>query len=46
MDKRQDISNERARRVLGWKPRGLEEMVVDMAESLIRHGAVPKPARA
>ena len=25
---------------LGWKPRGLEEMVVDMGESLIHHGLV------
>jgi nucleoside-diphosphate-sugar epimerase len=40
VDTRQDVSSERARRVLGWKPRGLEEMVVDMAESLIRHGVV------
>jgi nucleoside-diphosphate-sugar epimerase len=39
-DKRQDVSSERARRILGWKPRGLEEMVVAMGESLIRHGVV------
>jgi nucleoside-diphosphate-sugar epimerase len=39
-DRRQDVSSERARSVLGWKPRGLEEMVVDMAESLIRHRVV------
>ena len=39
-DRRQDVSSERARSVLGWKPRGLEEMVVDMAESLIRYGVV------
>jgi len=39
-DKRQDVSWEKAKRVLGWKPRGLEEMVVAMGDSLIRHGVV------
>jgi nucleoside-diphosphate-sugar epimerase len=38
IDKRQDVSHERARSVLGWEPRGLEEMVVAMGESLIEHG--------
>jgi nucleoside-diphosphate-sugar epimerase len=38
VDKRQDVSHERARSVLGWEPRGLEEMVVAMGESLIQHG--------
>jgi hypothetical protein len=38
MDTRQDVSHERARSVLGWEPRGLEEMVVAMGESLIQHG--------
>ncbi|MEW5828782.1 MAG: aldehyde reductase [Chloroflexota bacterium] len=28
-------SSERIRKVLGWRPRGLEEMIVSMAESLI-----------
>ena len=35
---RQDVSHERAIKVLGWEPRGLEEMVVAMGESLIQHG--------
>jgi hypothetical protein len=26
--------------VLGWQPRGLEEMVVSMADSMIEHGIV------
>jgi nucleoside-diphosphate-sugar epimerase len=38
VDKRQDVSHERARSLLGWEPRGLEEMVVAMGESLIQHG--------
>ncbi len=40
LGKRQDLSNARAREVLGWKPRGLEEMVVAMGESLIANGVV------
>lgn len=38
--RRQDVSNARAHKVLGWTPRGLEEMTVDMGESLIRYGVV------
>ncbi|MEZ4446204.1 MAG: aldehyde reductase [Polyangiaceae bacterium] len=40
LGKRQDVSNARARAVLGWQPRSLEEMVVSMGESLVTHGAV------
>lgn len=40
LGRRQDVSHERARKVLGWSPRGLEEMTVDMGESLIRYGVV------
>jgi dihydroflavonol-4-reductase len=40
LGKRQDLSCERARKVLGWKPRDLETMVVDMAESMIQLGVV------
>jgi dihydroflavonol-4-reductase len=36
-------SNEPLQTVLGIKPRGLEDMVLTMAESLIAHGAVKKP---
>ncbi|EAU67804.1 nucleoside-diphosphate-sugar epimerase [Stigmatella aurantiaca DW4/3-1] len=43
LGKRQDVSSERARKVLGWKPRSLETMVVDMAESMIQCGAIPMP---
>jgi dihydroflavonol-4-reductase len=38
IDRRQDVSHERARSILGWEPRGLEETVVAMGESLIQHG--------
>ncbi len=37
---RQDISNERARTVLSWKPHSLEEMVTAMADSMIEHRVV------
>ncbi len=35
---RMDVSNERAKRVLGWQPRSLRTMVTDMADSMIEFG--------
>jgi dihydroflavonol-4-reductase len=35
-----NASNEKARRVLGWEPRGNEEAIVATAESLVRLGMV------
>ena len=40
LGKRQDVSNQRARELLGWEPRKLEEMVVSMGESMIEDGVV------
>lgn len=40
LDTRQDLDSSRIRSVLGWEPRGLEEMVVDMGESMIEQGIV------
>lgn len=37
------LSNARIRRVLGWEPRSLREMVVAMADSLIEYGVVSVP---
>jgi dihydroflavonol-4-reductase len=34
------ISSEKARRVLGWSPRDVEDTLVDSAESLMRLGLV------
>lgn len=34
------VSNEKARRVLGWEPRGSEEAIVASGGSLIRKGLV------
>jgi len=34
------ISNDQIVNVLGWQPRKAEEMIIDMAESMIRHGIV------
>ena len=42
----QHVDTSRIRTVLGWQPRGLEEMVVSMADSMIAHGIVaPKRSR-
>ncbi len=47
LGKRKNATNEKARRVLGWKPRSNEEAVVSTAESLVRLGLLkdsPKKA--
>jgi nucleoside-diphosphate-sugar epimerase len=46
LGQRQDVSNARAVAVLGWQPRGVAAMVVDMADSMIRHGVVAARAPA
>jgi len=46
LGKRQDVSSQRARAVLDWKPRDLQTMVVDMAESMIKNGMVKAPKRS
>lgn len=38
--KRQDLSHDKASRILGWTPRPIEETVVATGESLIRFGRV------
>jgi dihydroflavonol-4-reductase len=40
LGKRHDVSSERARGVLGWRPRSVETTVLDMAESMIQQGIV------
>ena len=40
LGQRQDVSSERVRKVLGWQPRSLEEMVTSMGESMIEQGVV------
>jgi nucleoside-diphosphate-sugar epimerase len=40
LGKRQDLSNQKARQVLGFAPHSLEEMVVAMGESMIERGVV------
>ena len=45
LGKRQDVSSQRARTVLDWKPRDLETMLIDMAESMIKYGVVTAPRR-
>jgi nucleoside-diphosphate-sugar epimerase len=46
LGKRQDVSCERARKVLGWKPRDVQTMVIDMADSMIQLGIVSSKRRA
>ncbi len=43
LGKRQDVSSDRARNLLGFEPRSVERMVTDMADSMISCGVVPKP---
>jgi dihydroflavonol-4-reductase len=40
LGKRTEYSNERARELLGWSPRPVEDSIAETAESLIRHGVV------
>lgn len=42
----QSIDNARIQKVLGWKPRGLEEMTISLADSLIEYGLVARPRSA
>jgi nucleoside-diphosphate-sugar epimerase len=44
LGKIKSASNAKARRVLGWEPRGVEEAVIASAESLVRLGALGLPA--
>lgn len=46
LGKRQDVTSEHARSVLGWTPRDVETSVLDMAESMIQGGIVQAPKRA
>ncbi len=43
LGKRQDVSSERAREVLGFEPRATEEMVLAMAESMLAHAVIAPP---
>jgi nucleoside-diphosphate-sugar epimerase len=46
LGKRTDLSSERARTLLGWSPRPIEDTVAETGESLIEHGVVEVPAAA
>jgi nucleoside-diphosphate-sugar epimerase len=41
--KREEVSHEKARRILGWEPRPLRETIIDMANSMIEKGLIPAP---
>lgn len=40
LGKRSELSSEKARNVLGWSPRPIEETLVETAQSLLAHGVV------
>ena len=40
LGQKQHVDSTRAREVLAWQPRSLEDMVVSMGESMIQHGVV------
>ncbi|MDP1555335.1 MAG: aldehyde reductase, partial [Hyphomonas sp.] len=40
LNRERNVSNEKARRVLGWQPRTAEEAIISGAKSLIAHKAV------
>jgi nucleoside-diphosphate-sugar epimerase len=46
LGKRTDLSSERARTLLGWSPRPIEDTIAETGESLIEHDVVEAPAAA
>jgi dihydroflavonol-4-reductase len=44
LGKRNDLSSERARSVLGWSPRPIEDTIAETGQSLIDQGVVATPA--
>jgi nucleoside-diphosphate-sugar epimerase len=46
LGKQTEISSEKARTVLGWSPRRVEDSIAETGESLIQHGVVAAPAKA
>jgi nucleoside-diphosphate-sugar epimerase len=46
LGKRTDLSSEKARSMLGWSPRPIEDTIAETGQSLIEHGVVRVPAAA
>lgn len=46
LGKRSDFSSERARSVLGWSPRPIEDTIAETGESLIKHTQAEEPVAA
>ena len=46
LGKRNEYSSEKAKTLLGWSARPIEETIIDTARSLIREGVVAGDARA
>jgi nucleoside-diphosphate-sugar epimerase len=45
LGKKVELSNEKAKALLGWSPRPIQETIVDCAQSLMREGAVEATAK-
>jgi dihydroflavonol-4-reductase len=45
LGKKAELSNEKAKALLGWSPRPVQETIVDCAQSLIREGVVGATAK-
>jgi nucleoside-diphosphate-sugar epimerase len=46
LDKRPEVTSEKARSTLGWSPMPIEDSIADTAEALIEHRVVSVPAAA
>jgi nucleoside-diphosphate-sugar epimerase len=42
LGKKRNATSEKAKRILGWNPRSIEEAIVATAESLAEHGLLKK----
>jgi len=41
--KKEEVSHDKATRMLGWRPRPVRETFIDMANSMIKKGLIPAP---
>ena len=46
LGKKQEVSSEKARTMLGWSPRPIEDTIAETGETLIHHGVVESKAAA
>jgi dihydroflavonol-4-reductase len=46
LGKKSELSSEKAKALLGWDPRPIEDTIAETGESLVRHGVIAAPAAA